>query len=241
MNRVEYHTQNGAFPFLGSGPAKSQCFMLSVPYKGMILSQEVKALRMGQDSGIFQLPNHQICAGIKDLVYLHGSTLARPIVARITELNTQRGWITLSEFQSAYNAWKDRVCERVQPENPVQVTLSCAAQRCRGTLDDLSLQGMGLLIYAPPEKDFQLKRMENLRLEFYLPGDPQVFRLEGSMVFLTQISHTLAKMGLTIRPNRSQRARMATYISVRSIELAQELEMIWMKGQEPRPSMDLYF
>lgn len=241
MNRISYHTTNGPVPLAALGSTKSPCYTLSVPYKGMILAQEVKALRMGQDSGIFQLPNHQVCAGLRDLVYLHGPSLARPLAARVRELNTQRGWITLSDFHTTYNPWKERSCERVQPERAIQVTLTCLNQRCRGTLDDLSLVGMGVLIYAPPEKDIQLKHMENIRLEFHLPGDSQVLRVEGSMVFFTQISHTLAKMGLTIRPNRNQKARLSSYIARRSMELVEELETIWMKGQEPRPSMDLYF
>jgi hypothetical protein len=118
----------------------------------MILAQEVKALRMGQDSGIFQLPNHQVCAGLRDLVYLHGPSLARPLAARVRELNTQRGWITLSDFHTTFNPWKERSCERVQPERAIQVTLTCLNQRCRGTLDDLSLVGMGVLPVELPAR-----------------------------------------------------------------------------------------
>ncbi len=241
MNRVDFSTTNGMFPFVGSIPNPNQPLILSVPYKGMILAQEVRTVRFEKDMGVFQIPNNQMCAGLKDRVFLRGSSLTRPIMARVCEINPQRGWITLSSFRTSPNPWKDRSCERVQPAHPILVTLTCRGQHCISTLDDLSLGGMGLLIYSSPEKEFVLKRTEKLRLDFTLPNDPFAYRVDGSMVFFTQMSRTLAKLGLKFESSRQQRARLARYIDHRTLELLRELEISWAKEQEPRGSMDLYF
>ncbi len=241
MNRLDYSTSNGAFPFAGTIPNPNLPFILSVPYKGMILSQEVRAVRFEKDMGVFQIPNNQMCAGLKDRVFLRGSTIARSITARVCEINPHRGWITLSSFRTSPNPWKERSHERVQPAHPILVTLTCHGQHCISTLDDLSLGGMGLLIYSSPEKELVLKRTEKLRLDFSLPNDDFTFRVDGSMVFFTQMSRTLSKLGLRFESSRQQRARLARYIDHRTLELLRELEISWAKEQEPRGSMDLYF
>jgi len=241
MNRLDLSKVNGAFPFLESIPNSNQPFILSVPYKGMILAQEVKALQFGKDMGVFQLPNQHLCASLKDRAYLRGNTLARPVVARVAEIDPQRRSITLTGFKTSPNPWKERTCERVQPAQPIRVFLTCRGQHCYSTLDDISLNGMGVLIYSSPEKDLILKRMENIRVSFSLPDDPSVYRLDGSMVYFTQMSHTLAKLGLHFEPSRPLRARLDRYIEHRSMELLRELEISWAKEQEPRGSMDLYY
>jgi hypothetical protein len=241
MNRLDLPNTNGAFPFLESIPNSNQPFILSVPYKGMILAQEVKALQLGKDMGVFQLPNQHLCASLKDRAYLHGNTLARPVVTRVAEINPQRRSITLTGFKTSPNPWRERTHERVQPAQPIQVFLTCHGQHCFSTIDDISLKGMGVLIYSSPEKDLILKRMENIRVSFSLPDDSLVYRLEGSMVYFTQISRTLAKLGIHFEPSRPLRARLDRYIGHRSMELLRELEIRWAKEQEPRGSVDLYF
>lgn len=214
---------------------------LAIPYKGLMLSEDVRPLHMGRDYGVFQAPSHPVFASIKDRVYLHGPGLAQTIRAFIEEVNPQRSWITLSRFTPLATAWRDRQEERVQPSKPLQVRLFCSTHVCYGSIDNLSRTGIGILVYHLSEKQIRAEIGTRVKVEFLVDEKMQPNRVEAEVMTVKTIGRSLAKIGLRLYPSRKHQLLLENYIQNRRQEIYTELDQDWMSWQEPRLTKDLFF
>lgn len=220
---------------------KDRTYLITIPYKGLDLTEMVRVFHIGQGYAVFQIPNPRMCAGLKDKVYLRNPESNNTIVARVGEVNIQRGWLTLCNFMPARSLWRERRSDRVQAGHPVQVRLQCQQHECQGTLDDLSIHGLGVLIYHTDGFKIPVNLGEKVHFEFRLPNDTKQIRMEGRLVCAQPVSKKLSRIGLHINPTRSQINTLNRFIQNRRMELLAELELLWMRTQEPRGSKDLYF
>lgn len=240
MNFTE-HTQNHTE---NSNPGlvnKDRTYLITIPYKGLDLTEPVRVFHIGQGYAVFQIPNPRMCAGLKDQVYLRSPESHNAIVARVGEVNIQRGWLTLCSFMPAKGIWQERRSDRVQTGRPVQVRLQCQQHECVGTLDDLSIHGLGVLIYHSDGFKIPVQLGEKVNFDFRLPNDARQIRMDGRLVGAHPVSKKLSRIGLQISPTRAQINTLNRFIQHRRMELLAELEMIWLHAQEPRCSKDLYF
>jgi len=220
---------------------KDRTYLITIPYKGLDLTEPVRVFHIGQGYAVFQIPNPRMCAGLKDQVYLRTPESQNTLVARVSEVNIQRGWLTLCSFMPSTNLWRERRSDRVQTGRPVQVRLQCQHHECQGTLDDLSIYGLGVLIYHTDGFKIPVQLGEKVSFDFRLPNDARQIRMDGRLVCAQPVSKKLSRIGLQISPTRAQINTLNRFIQHRRMELLTELEMMWMQAQEPRCSKDLYF
>jgi hypothetical protein len=214
---------------------------LAIPYKGMMLSQEVKLLHRGKEYCVFQAPNQSICSIIKDSVYMHGRGTSSTYIAHVDGINPQRGWIILSRFVFLHSAWRDRLTERVQPDNPMYVSIRCSGQRYPGNLDNLSISGLGVLVYRIAENHCLMETGKNVKIEMPNFYGGQSMQLEGTLVSINHISHRMMKIGIKVYPNNKIIRIMEKYIYQRRNEILNELDTNWLNWNEPRCTKDLFF
>ncbi len=232
---------NSAIGLIQSLSYHGEPLTIAVPYKGLMLSQEIRLLHTGEDYAVLQSPNQRICAGLHDRIFIHSPSIPQKIIARIDEINPQRGWIIISDLVTSSNRWLDRKSDRVQPSQPIQVDISCGPTVCAGHLDNLSINGIGVLVYKYEEHPIKAKVGSPIHIAFRLPNEKQVLKLAGKIANFHFISQILSKVGIETNLSIRQELMLKQYIHNRKINILSEMENNWVLVQEPRSTKDLFF
>ena len=214
---------------------------ITIPYKGLMLSQDLRLLHTGEDYAVLQAPNERICAGLHDHVFIHSKSITQKIVAKIIEVNPQRGWIIISDLVTSTNPWQERRHDRVQPSQPLRVAICCGSTSCAGTLDNLSLHGAGVLVYKFEEHPIKAKVGNPVQITFKLPNDKLPVKLNGKIVNFHFISQILSKVGVETQLSARQEFLVKQYIQMRKMNILTEVDNRWILVQEPRSTKDLFF
>lgn len=219
----------------------TRTMLLSSPYKGLMLTDQVKILHIGKEYGVFEASNHAVYSGFKDCVYLHGGNLHNTVKASIDEVNTRRSWITLSQFKPLPTDWRERRDERVQPARRIQAQISCTSHMCTGSVDNISLSGLGVLIYHPGDRPIRQEIGIKVRVELQIKEDISPLKFDALVMSILPISRNLAKVGLQFIPTRKLLLSLEPFVNHRKQEIFDELNSDWLACREPRLTKDLYF
>lgn len=214
---------------------------LLIPYKALLISQEVRTLHVGQDHLVLQAPAHHICSNIQDHVYIHSIRAPQGVHAKVLNLSFQSGVITLTGFKFLDSIWHDRQSDRVEPGDPLHISLSTKTGTYRGRLENLSLNGLGMLLFKSSSQMVPMKTGENLATKIALGDDIPPLEMDGRLIAKRSIGQTLTHLGLEIKPEGMQKTLLTQYITTRRHEILSELEHLTNKALEPRCSKDLYF
>jgi hypothetical protein len=214
---------------------------MSVMYKGLVLSEMIQPLHLGNDYGVFQAAGQNFLSGLKEVVYLHSADDPQTIRARIEEVNPKRAWVTLSHFTPLQTYWRERQEDRVQPSRPIHVRLSCTSQQLAGSLDNLSGQGLGVLVYHLRDKGLHAEKGTRVRVEIPVLNDLPLIKLDAVVQSKRYISTTQVILGLQVYPNRKQLLSLRQYIEFRKKEIFSELNTVKFARLDPRATKDLYF
>ena len=147
--------------FLATSPNSNQKFSMMnflikageklsilIPYKALLLNREVRTIKIGKDHIVVQVPDQQICSTIHERVFLVTSNSPHGMAAKVRDIDFQKGIITLTNLNFFESPWYERKSERVEPKNPISIIISMANHRLRGRLENLSLHGLGALLYT---------------------------------------------------------------------------------------------
>jgi len=191
---------------------------ITIPYKGLMLSQDIRLLHTGEEYAVLQAPSDRICAGLRDRVYIHSKSLPQKILAKIDEINPQRGWIIISDIVASSNPWWERRFDRVQPSQPLRAIIQSGPSNCAGTLDNLSLKGLGVLVYKFEEHPIKAKTGNHVQIAFRLPTEKQVIKVIGKIVNFHFISQLLSKVGIETQLTAHQELMLKQYIHSRKFD-----------------------
>ena len=214
---------------------------MSVLYKGLVLSELIQPLHLGHDYGVFQASGQNYLTGIKEIVYLHGTEDPQTIRARIDEVNPKRAWITLSHFTPLQTKWQDRQEDRVQPARPIQVRLYHSGKLVSGSLNNLSVQGLGVLLYHMQEKGSKLDIGSRVRVEIPILYGFTPVKMDAHIQSIRFVGTNQVILGLQANPNRKQLLTLRQYIEYRKNEIYSELNTVKFARLEPRSTKDLFF
>src|SRR3990172_3514289 len=141
---------------------------LTKSFRGMVLNQDINILEVNPDCATFQTTSIEMCAALEGNIYLHNQLFPRPVVAHLRNLNTCKGIFVLSGFAYIDTEWKERQYERVRPPKTVYVTLHWRRKAFRASLENISVNGMGLLAYKIFKCGMKIQPGLNTQLEFQL-------------------------------------------------------------------------
>jgi len=220
--------------------ARNHTFSIASTYKGLILSNPIRVLDILPDRVVFQAPELRLCFTLREKVHLYSHALSEAITARLLELNLILGKISLSDLTFCGHSWKDRLCERIQPQNLICVDFSSQKTTARAQLKDLSTTGMRLFISRAKDRSMCTDHNGPVRLALQLPKDDFKMDLKGKIIYSRQFGN-LVIVGVSILPNKSQEKRLHQYILARKAEILNELESEYHKLFAPPQIQDLYF
>jgi hypothetical protein len=215
--------------------------IILIPYKALLLNREVRTIKIGKDHIILQVPDHQFCSTIHERVLLVTSSTPHGIVAKVREINFQKGMITLTDFNLLGSPWYDRKSERVEPNSPTSIVMSVAKHRIRGRLENLSLHGLGVLLYTKNPPQFPYKIGDTLKAEIDLGKAIPALKMRTNLVTTFPVGQYLTHLGLEIHPQGIQKKIISEYIISRKHDILSEIEHKTIHALEPISSMDLYF
>lgn len=149
-----------------------------IPYKALLLYREVRTIKIGKDHIILQVPDQQFCSNIHERVFLVTSSTPQGMAAKVRDINFQKGIITLTDFNIFELPWCERKSERVEPNNPTSIVIYMAKHRIRGRLENLSLHGLGALLYTKNPPELPYKVGDILKTEINLGNAIPIMRIK---------------------------------------------------------------
>jgi hypothetical protein len=159
-------------------------------------------------------------------------------MGHVKNMNYVDGVFHLSDF--AIQDWKERQAERVQPRDPVYVTLHWRSKEARVCMEDISLNGMGVFAGSDVGRLIHIQPGLTVRLEFAL-ADFRYENLEGRILYRQRIGQYVDKLGMRLFPNAKQRRSLEQYIARRRREILDEIGEIYLRSREPRGVESQYF
>jgi PilZ domain len=214
---------------------------LSKSFREMVLHQEVSILESGLDSATFRVTDVAMCAALEGTVYLHNLLFPKTVAARVKLLNLNRGVFILSGFSYVEAEWRERQYERVRPKTPSYVSLRWRGKALRVPMDNISANGMGVLVYKLFEKGVEIRPGTNVQLDFKLAPDHSFTGLKGTIVYLRAINGSLIKAGIHLIPKVRDAQALEKYVAQRKREILQELDWAYCELCKPRGVESLYF
>jgi hypothetical protein len=241
MDRNQIIPNHNALDLLSRLAEKNVPLQLSMPYKGMALAQELHILDIQDGMITMQAPNQQINYLIGDFIFLHSQEIAQTIAARLAEINFLAGVMKLSEVIYLGTPWKERSDTRVEPKEPIMVDVRSGAIAYRACIENLSLNGAGLLAYKVIEKGVPLEPQQRVLIDFELPPDHGRMVVRGVIANLHLLGDTLVRIGVHILPSMLKKESLQRYIYSRKNEIMEELDRTYLEENRYSTVVNLYF
>jgi hypothetical protein len=241
MDRNQIVPSIDAFDVLTRLAEKKLPLYLSLPYKGLALPQELQILDIQEGQITIQAPNQggNFLAG--DFIFLHSQEITQTLVARLVEINLPTGRLRLSELVYLDTPWKERSDMRVEPKDPIMVDVRSASMTYRACMENLSLNGAGLLAYKAIERGVPLEPQQRVLLDFELPQEHRRIVVRGVIANLHLLGDTLVRIGVHILPSVIKKRWLQRYILWRKNEILEELERNSFEENRYSTVVNLYF
>jgi hypothetical protein len=241
MDRNQKVPNIGAIDLLTRLAEKNVPLQLSLPYKGMALTEDLHILDIQEGKIILQAPNQRVDFLIGDFIFLHSQEIAQTMAARLAEINFRAGVMKLSEVVYLGTPWKERSDPRVEPKEPIMVNVRSGSIAYRACIENLSMNGAGLLAYKVIEKGVPLEPQQRVLIDFELPPDHGRLVIRGVIANLHLLGDTLVRIGVHILPSILKKGLLQRYIYSRKDEILEELDRNYLEENNYQTVVNLYF
>jgi PilZ domain len=208
-------------------------------YKGTTLNQVGRIVDINPVSATIQASQRVTFHVLLGLIHLRSRAFPGAISATIRPIDYGDGTFYLSDL--TYGNWRDRKTERVQPKCPIYIDISYYRKSYRACMEDISNEGMGILVNKDIDPANRLKPGVKLSLEFRITPEHLISNLRGIIVYRKNEGQYLVKFGLQILPKADQKKYIQSYIFQRSDEIRKELEQDYIRICDPCRVENQYF
>jgi hypothetical protein len=200
-------------------------------HKGTAINQPGSIIDINPVSLTIQATQRQTFYVLSGKIHLRSGAFPGAICATIHAVDYTHGTFQLSDL--SYDEWQDRKSERVQPKSPTYIKMNYYRRSYRAFLQDISNEGMGILVNESVDPDGWLQPGKKLLIEFEL-GPKYLFTgLKVEIIYRKDVGYPLVKHGLLLLPNRIQKNNLQAYITKRSDEILYEMEQEYIRMREP--------
>jgi len=216
-----------------------QIVKLTRQYKGITLAQEAHIVEVTPDTATLQATRSQHFPLLEGDIHLHNQAFPHPVAARVRHINLEQGLMLLSDL--AYVDWKKRQTERVQPLKPTYVNLTYQRHTYRALIEDISLDGLGILANRNIDPNDRLQVGGKVNLKFRYSPEYAFNTLKGMLVYRQKVGLQLIKFGIHLYPEAAEKLILQEIIDRRHDEILQELDQIYSQPHESQRIENLYF
>ena len=224
---------------IGSLSQNDQIVKLTRQYKGITLAQEARIVEVTPDTATLQAKSSQRFPLLEGDIHLHNQALPHPVSARVRHINLEQGLMLLSDL--AYADWKKRQTERVQPQKPTYVNLIYQRRTYRALIEDISVDGLGILANRNIDPKDRLQVGGKVNLKFQYSPEHAFSNLKGMLVYRQKIGLQLIKFGVHLYPEAVEKLILREIVAWRREEILLELDQIFSQPREPQRIENLYF
>jgi hypothetical protein len=214
---------------------------LTKSYRGLVLQQDVSILEVTTQDATLRTTNSEMSAALEGDVYLHSQLFPKPVMAQLKSMDLKKGILVLSGFAYIDNELKKRQHERVRPKHPTYVTLHWKRKAVRECIENISVNGMGILAFKIFERRMQIQPGSKVQLEFQLSPDHKYSGLSGKIIYINTIDRYLTTIGIQLFPTARESRLLEKYIAPREQEILEELNQAYSELIMPRGVESLYF
>ena len=188
-------------------------------YQGIPVLYRAVVEKAGADRVVVQFEQPEaICLTLENKTTILSDVLAGPVNTAVLEVDLPGGTATLAKFRYAYSRVGDRMTLRVAPHAPVAVIINSGQQAVSGTLADVSMSGVGVVV-APPAEAETLRRQAVVQLALSLDDTP--LALSGTVHYLKNEANA-CRVGVKL-VQTSQARTLVQYLHRRQEEILREL------------------
>lgn len=210
-------------------------------YHGLPFVCDADILALDQGKVTTKVLSYQaVSMAMEGRTYLRSSSLPETILANVVEVDFKKKQAVLSSFSGAGYAVGKRVLARVQPGNSLEAVIYDGRQRIRGTIADISVDGMCIFTFFAFLYGQNFRNNKEVFINFKTPCTETVVRVKGIITNLTGDEGSyLHRMGLKIYPSPEIKPLLEDYIAHRQAELIDELEQTYlsMRGKKIQARM----
>ncbi len=218
---------------------QNNSMVITSNYKGILLTQPVQVLSMLHDRVIFQSPDPMLFFTFKEKVHLYSSAYREIVSARVSNYDSTRGKLELTDLTFTGQCWKERQHDRVQPSDPIYVYVEHKKAFISANLENLAVGGMSLMVRNYNGEVLHIDDHTPIRMSIQLPGDNALMELKGKVIHARQ-SGRLVIIGVQLKANPTQEKRINRYVKARRTEILAELERIYREICDHYWMPDLY-
>ena len=200
-------------------------------HKGTTIKQQGNIVAIDPISATIQATQRQTFYILSGKIHIRSKTFPGAISATIHPIDYSHGTFHLSDL--SYGGWQDRRSERVQPKYPTYIKMYYYRKTYHSLLQDISNEGMGILVSDLIHPDCKLHLGNIPRLEFQLTPEHAFVGLKGTIVYRVNVGPPLIKYGLQLLPNPIQTKLLQTYITQRYDEILYEREQEYIRMRDP--------
>jgi hypothetical protein len=236
---MSYQTMTSVAEAISALPNPYPPIRLIKHYKGTTLNQPGHIVDINSHSATIQASQRLTFHILLGIIHLRSEAYPGAISATIQPIDYTDGTFHLSDL--SYGDWRDRKTERVQPKYPIYININYYRKKYRACLEDISNEGMGILVNNDIDPYNKLQPGAKILLEFRLTPENLITNLLGIIIYRMNMGQQLIKIGLRLQPNNIQRKSLQGYIFHRYDEILHELEQAYMQTCELYRVENQYF
>ncbi len=229
------------FPVFETLAKQRSALTLSNSYHGIEWFQDSHILEVNPNFAVVSVRDCKTFTAPGEQIQLHNTAFSRPVRATLQEMDYDCGLLLLSGFVYSDSKWKARNHQRVQPKEPTYAILGFNRHGIRVFIENISLNGQGLLVDKRNLADSRLKLWSKVMLKFTLPPHYEWPGLKASIVAIHTINDSLARLGLRIHPNPQESRALVQYVTGRKQEIMEELSQNCYEKKVAHGIESLYF
>ncbi len=224
MSSSGWAAANELLPVFESLLKQESILTLSNTYQGMMWYLDSRILSVNPDYAVVKVKDCKSFISPGKQIQLHSIAFSRPVKATLQDLNYDDGLLYLSGIAYSDRDWQPRYHERVEPKDPAYAILTFNRRQYRACIENISMNGQGLLIDKRYFKGSRIKLLSKIVLKFKLPPGYEWNTLKGSVVNLNTINDSLVRLGIRLHPNAQESRSLINYVANRKQEILDELD-----------------
>jgi hypothetical protein len=200
-------------------------------HKGFPINCKAQVTKINHDQVTFkvQAPG-SVCLESQEQTILLSRGLPEAVHARILSFDLLKEEVVLADFAYVGERFGERMIARVQPEDPIIVGIEADSVPSTGTLLDVSLNGVGVMVDIP---DFE--RGQTLQLTLPLPAGE--ITLPGKVLNVVETTPMRWRLSIGFTRNAQEIAIVMRYIKERRAEILAEIEQLYQKVYQEKLSL----
>lgn len=205
---------------------KDQYLELLSTYKGVPFVCKAKVQSIADDSVSLATQDPSlVCLARDTQAKVLGSDFFEPAIAEIGGVDIAGGHINLTNFSYIGAKLGERMIVRVEPKEPVQVSLESLEIKTSAELVDISISGLGLRV-AHPDFNSALKPGASITIRMHIPTAE--INVSGTVLSAFKTDE-FYRLSIRFAQDISQRSLIFKYLIDRRHEIEDEVRLEYQK------------